>query len=70
MRADIAHRWTLAELAAEVHLSPSQLGRVFTAAFGKSPIAYLTMLRVEKMVSLLRTTDASVSVIAEKVGWV
>jgi len=69
MRADIAHRWTLAELAAEVHLSPSQLGRVFTAAFGKSPIAYLTMLRVEKMVSLLRTTDASVSVISEKVGW-
>src|SRR5690606_18658400 len=33
MRADIAHRWTLAELSAQAHLSPSQLGRVFTAAF-------------------------------------
>lgn len=69
MRADIAHRWTLAELSAQAHLSPSQLGRVFTAAFGKSPIAYLTMLRVERMALLLRNTDTPLGTIAKEVGW-
>ncbi len=69
MRADVAHRWSLAELSAEVHLSPSQLGRVFRAAFGRSPIVYLTVLRVEKMASMLRRTRAPVTMIAREVGW-
>lgn len=57
LRGELARRWTLRDLAEGVHLSPSQLGRVFVEAFGKSPIAYLTMLRVERMAHLLRTTD-------------
>lgn len=47
----------------------SQLGRVFAPAFGTSPIAYLTMLRIERMAHLLRTTDQPVAVIAHQVGW-
>lgn len=69
LRGELARRWTVNELAAAVHLSPSQLGRVFTRVFGKPPIAYLTMLRVERMAHLLRTTNMSVSVIAKEVGW-
>jgi len=42
---------------------------VFVDAFGKSPIAYLTMLRTEWMAGLLRTTDRPVAVIAREVGW-
>lgn len=42
-----AQRWTLDDLAAEVHLSPSRLSSVFVAAYGKTPLAYLTMLRAE-----------------------
>jgi AraC-like DNA-binding protein len=53
------------DLANEVHLSKSQVGR----AFGKSPIAYLTMLRAESMGRLPRTTDAPLTVIAREVGW-
>ena len=63
------HRWSVTDLAREVHLSKSQLGRVFVEAFGKSPIAYLTMLRAERMAALLRTTDTPIAVVAREVGW-
>lgn len=66
---ELDRRWSVPELAATVHLSPSQLRRVFTASFGKSPIAYLTMLRAERMAHLLKVTDSPISVIAASVGW-
>lgn len=40
LRDEYQRAWTLTELADAVHLSRSQLGRVFVEAFGKSPIAY------------------------------
>lgn len=69
LRNELERRWTVTELANEVHLSKSQLGRLFADAFGKSPIAYLTMLRTERMAALLRGTDAPIAMIARKVGW-
>lgn len=69
LRADPERRWSVTDLANEVHLSKSQVGRVFVEAYGKSPIAYLTMLRTERMAGLLRTTDAPIAVIALEVGW-
>lgn len=72
--ADLLHsapdrRWSMTELAQEVHLSKSQVGRVFVEAYGKSPIAYLTMLRAERMADLLRATDAPIALVAREVGW-
>lgn len=69
LRSEPERRWSVTDLANEVHLSSSQIGRVFVEAFGKSPIAYLTMLRIERMATLLRTTDAPITVIAQEVGW-
>nr|WP_261742754.1 AraC family transcriptional regulator [Microbacterium testaceum] len=69
LRADPVRRWSVTDLANEVHLSKSQVGRVFVEAYGKSPIAYLTMLRTERMAGLLRATDESIAVIAREVGW-
>ena len=66
---ELDRRWSVPELANAVHLSPSQLRRVFAEAFGKSPIAYLTMLRAERMAYLLKLTDSPISVIAASVGW-
>jgi transcriptional regulator GlxA family with amidase domain len=62
-------RWTLQELAAAVHLSPSQLGRVFTDAYGKTPMTYLTTLRAEHLARLLRETDLPIEVVMREVGW-
>ncbi|MBX3195136.1 MAG: helix-turn-helix transcriptional regulator [Microbacteriaceae bacterium] len=69
LSGDLARRWSLSELANAVHLSPSQLRRVFVNAYGRSPIAYLTMLRAKRMADLLRTTDTPIAIIAATVGW-
>ena len=69
LRTDPARRWSVSDLADEVHLSKSQVNRIFVEAYGKSPIAYLTMQRAERMAHLLRTTSRSVAAIAQEVGW-
>ncbi|OUZ07348.1 hypothetical protein BHE97_17025 [Aeromicrobium sp. PE09-221] len=62
-------RWSLNQLAAAVHLSPSQAHRVFLDAYGKTPLAYQALLRIQKMADLLRSSDLSVQEIANAVGW-
>ncbi|MFX4273283.1 helix-turn-helix transcriptional regulator [Propionibacteriaceae bacterium Y1685] len=69
LRGDLAANWTLGMLARMVHLSPKQLSRVFTDAYGKTPQAYLTMLRVEQMARLLRETDLTIAEAGQRVGW-
>jgi AraC-like DNA-binding protein len=69
LHAAVGHPWTLAELASLVRLSPRQLSRVFTEAFGKTPTAYLVMLRVQEMARLLRETDMTVEAAGRNVGW-
>ncbi len=69
MRADLAAQWRLADLAEHACFSRSQYVRRFTDAYGMSPFAYLTMLRVREMARLLRETDMPVLAIFERVGW-
>ncbi|TSD52973.1 helix-turn-helix domain-containing protein [Aeromicrobium piscarium] len=69
LEEDPSLRWSLNQLAAEVHLSPSQAHRVFLDAYGKTPLAYQALLRIQKMADLLRGSDLSVQDIANTVGW-
>lgn len=69
LRSDFVHHWTIKELANRVHLSESRLSRVFVDAYGKTPMAFLTMLRVEELARLLRETDLLVKDAIEQVGW-
>lgn len=69
MRASLARRWTMRDLAGIAHLSSRQLSRVFVDAYGKTPLAYLTMLRVEAMARLLREEGMSVAEVGRRVGW-
>lgn len=69
LRSDVAHDWNLPELASMVHLSPKQLGRVFVEAFGKTPLVYLTMLRVQEMARLLQDPEVSIAEAGRRVGW-
>jgi AraC-like DNA-binding protein len=69
LRGDLARHWTVKELADRVHLSESQLARVFADAYGKTPRTYLTMLRVEELARLLRETDLLVDDAVVRVGW-
>lgn len=63
------HDWRLDELAALVHLSVSQLGRVFTRRFGRTPMRFLMYLRARLLATLLRETDLPIAEAMNKVGW-
>ncbi len=69
LRTRLAEPWTLDSLAAEVHLSRSQLVRAFDATVGMSPMAYLRKMRAERMARLLASTDLSIAGAARAVGW-
>ena len=69
LRRQLARRWKLEDLAAEVHLSPSRLSSVFVEAYGKTPLAFLTMIRAEHLAKLLRETDLTVTAAMQRVGW-
>lgn len=64
-----AERWTIQGLAVAVHLSPSQLGRVFVDAYGKTPMTYLSALRAEQLARLLRETDLPIEEAMREIGW-
>ncbi|MFT3861148.1 helix-turn-helix domain-containing protein [Micropruina sp.] len=69
LRENPEHRWSLDDLAAEVHLSPSRLSSVFIEAYGKTPLAFLTMIRAERMARHLRDTDLTVTAAMQRVDW-
>jgi AraC-like DNA-binding protein len=63
------HEWTVGELAAEVALSRSTFAARFRDVVGESPMRYLTRTRLAHAAALLRTTDASLAVIAVQAGY-
>ncbi len=69
MEARPAHPWTLSELAAELHLAPGYLVRLFKSATGLPPMAFLSRHRVEIAAVQLLHTDQPIARIGESVGW-
>ena len=60
----------LIESLAEIeHLSPGRFRALFTARTGSGPKEYVTSLRLEKSMELLRHTGLSVAEVAESVGF-
>jgi AraC-like DNA-binding protein len=73
MRADPAHPWTVAELAAQVSLSVRSLQEGFRRSLDTTPMAYLRRLRLEKVREELTTAApgaASVSDVATRWGFI
>ncbi|MDF2925585.1 MAG: AraC family transcriptional regulator [Paenibacillaceae bacterium] len=56
-------------LAAELHLSPTYLSRLFRSRTGSSITEYMTAYRIHKACFLLRGSDYSVERITEEVGY-
>ncbi|MEV4347024.1 AraC family transcriptional regulator [Actinoplanes sp. NPDC049596] len=69
MEARPDYQWTLTELAAELHLAPGYLVRLFKSATGLPPMAYLSRHRVELAAARLLHTDQPINKIGESVGW-
>lgn len=64
-----AHPWTVPELSDIASVSRATLARRFTAAVGEAPLTYVTRWRMLIAARMLRDTDASLGVIARRVGY-
>ena len=60
---------TLDQLAELVHINKYHMAHKFTRDYGISPISYLLQLRLQESCSLLRSTNHSMSQIAQIVGF-
>jgi AraC family L-rhamnose operon transcriptional activator RhaR len=69
LEADIARHWSLTSLAEELHLAPGYLVRVFKAATGLPPMAYLAQVRAEQAAVMLLHSDEPITGIGRAVGW-
>jgi len=69
VQADPAKRWTVESLARAVGLSRAAFARRFAAVSGRSPVRYLSELRLALAASLLETTDDSLAELATRVGY-
>ena len=63
------HPWTVASLAAETGASRAALARRFNDLVGEPPMTFLTGWRIALAADLLREPEATVSAVAEKVGY-
>lgn len=69
IHADVAHPWTVSQLAAAAALSRSAFFERFTSTVGVAPMEYLLRWRMELAKELLRQGDLPVSEIAESIGY-
>ncbi len=65
---DYASSYSMEEIAAEYHLSPSHISHLFKNFTGYSPMAYLTSCRFIAACNMLSTTNTSVNEIVRLCG--
>lgn len=63
------HRLTLNDLANNIYLNKNYISQMFKDALGISFSNYLEGVRIYKAQELLRNTDVSVTIVAEKTGY-
>ncbi len=68
MENDIKDNFTVADYAAEIHLSADRFSHLFTETMGVSPHRYMLELKINKAKQLFRQTDLNVREVAEFVG--
>lgn len=61
--------WTLEMLAARIGLSRAAFAKRFNQRVGRTMFAYLTLLRMQKAATLLKTSDSKLVEIAASVGY-
>jgi len=69
IHSDPGHPWTVEELSRASGLSRAAFAKRFTAVLGEPPLGYLTSWRMTAAGRLLRETDATLAVVAERAGY-
>jgi len=63
------HNWTLERLAEISHTSRSSFSKKFTASVGMPVMHYLTLWRMHRAQSLLRSGESNLDLVASQVGY-
>lgn len=69
MRKKLEENWTVAGLAREVGMSRTVFAERFKLATGRAPLEYLTRLRMERAIEMLRDARVKLRIIAVTVGY-
>ncbi len=69
LQGEPSKRWTVERLARAVGLSRAAFARRFAAVSGRSPLRYLTELRLALAAHQLDTSDDSLAEVAQRVGY-
>ena len=69
MHGDLAHPWTLEELAQRAALSRTALAERFRIALGDTPLNHLRTLRMQKAMQILSETRQTLEQVAQAVGY-
>ncbi|MBC3987212.1 AraC family transcriptional regulator [Streptomyces sp. AC536] len=69
LHTDLAHPWTVEELARRAGMSRAAFAVAFRQKTGDSPINYLTYWRMHRAKALLRDTESSLQQIALAIGY-
>jgi AraC-like DNA-binding protein len=66
---ELAHPWTIAEMARRAHMSPPRFFALYKEFFGTSPIEDLIQARLESACWLLTNTKVTMEEVAERTGF-
>ena len=69
MKARYAAKLTQEDVAREVHLHPVYAATIFKQATGQTMLKYLTNLRIDKAMELMKSQQCQVYEVCEKVGY-
>lgn len=69
MHANVSKAWTVESLAKTVGLSRAGFAAKFKKSMGKTPLHYLTVLRIQKGIRLLSESEEKIETIAFEVGY-
>ena len=62
-------RWAVGGLARQVAMSRTAFANRFKALVGESPFSYVTRCRMNKAATVLRSSDATIAHVADRVGY-
>lgn len=69
MEGDLAHPWTLREVASQLAVERTHLVRLFHRSVGAPPMAYLNRRRAQAAAVILVRSDDPVARVGARVGW-
>lgn len=66
---EYVHLIRVEELAKTCHMSETHFRRVFESCMNMSPVDYMNLVRVQRACDLMKKTDDSMDIVAQKVGF-